>query len=203
MVEKVVELNGTKSHNRCHTQMSGESSVGLVYVSVENSIPELILLAKVHLENVGIKDYKVPCESWVRLQFLSSNKFSDTAKRHIGRLNIQWQIQSCSAHSNHRHGYYWEILKRTWRHHIIWIIWLSDKMRRLWVHQATFLASITSVVCHQLLWTGRKNRYKGWAGCSYSFSYTEFTLFFCPCCYLSWMPWSWFYMLQDDCICHP
>ena len=120
--KKVMEFNGTGSHNHLHAKLSGESSGGLVYASVANPIPELILLVKEQLENAGIKDYKVPCESWVRLQFLSSNKFSDTAKRHIGRINIQWQIQSRNAHSNHRHGYYWEMLKRMWRHHINWII---------------------------------------------------------------------------------
>ena len=91
-VEKVISLNGTGSHYRYHTPLSGESSGGLVYASVSNSIPELILLAKEHLENAGMKYYKAPCESWVRLQFLPSNKFSDNDKRHSGRLNIQRKI---------------------------------------------------------------------------------------------------------------
>ena len=55
-----MELNGNGSHDRRHAQLSGELSGGLVYASVENSIPDLILLAKEHLENSGIKCYKVP-----------------------------------------------------------------------------------------------------------------------------------------------
>ena len=66
-VEKVMELNGTVLHDRRHAQFNGESSGCLVYASVENSFLELILLEKEHLEDAGIKDYKVPCESWLRL----------------------------------------------------------------------------------------------------------------------------------------
>ena len=121
VVKKVMELNGTVLHDHCHAQFSGQSSGGSVSASVANSIPDLILLAKEHLGNYGIKDYKVPCEIWGRSQFFTSNIFSDTSKRHSERLNIQRKIQSRNAHSNHRHSHYWEIIKRMWRHHINWI----------------------------------------------------------------------------------
>ena len=126
-VEKVVDLNGTGSHDRHHAQLSGESSGGLVYVSVANSIPELILLVKEHLKNAGIKDYKVLCESWIRLHFLPSNEFYDSSKRHSGRLSSQRQIQSRNERSNHRHGHYWAMLKCMWRHHINWMYLVIEK----------------------------------------------------------------------------
>ena len=58
-----MELNGTRSNDRRHSQLSVELIGGLVYIAVANSIPQLILLVKEQLENSGIKDYKVPCES--------------------------------------------------------------------------------------------------------------------------------------------
>ena len=125
--KKVMELNGTGSHDHRHAQFSGESSNGLVSASVANSIPDLILIAKEHLRNAAIKDYKITCESWVCLQLFPSNKFSDTAKLHSGRINIQRKIQSRNARSNHRHGHYWAILKRMWRHHINWIYLAIEK----------------------------------------------------------------------------
>ena len=127
VVEKVMELNGAVSHDHHHAKLSGELSGGLVSASVANSILYLILLAKEHLGDSGIKYYKVRCESWVRSQFFPSNVFSDTSKLHSGRLKIQQKIQSRNAHSNQRHGHYWEIIKRMWRHHINWIYLAIEK----------------------------------------------------------------------------
>ena len=90
-------------------------------------ILEIILLAKNHLENASIKDYKVPYESWVCLQFSPSNEFFDTAKRQSGRLNIQRKIQSFNTGSNQSHGNYWAMINCMWRHHTNWIYLAIEK----------------------------------------------------------------------------
>ena len=66
-----MELNGTVLHDRRHAQFNGESSGCLVYASISNYIPELILITKEHLDNSGIKYHKVPCESLVKFTVLT------------------------------------------------------------------------------------------------------------------------------------
>ena len=79
---------GTDLHERRQVHHREDSSGGENYTSVANSIPELTGLSKVFLEETGIKDYKVPCLSWVTLQFSHSNTFHNKSIRHTERFNI-------------------------------------------------------------------------------------------------------------------
>ena len=87
--EDAVGVNiGIGSHKCRHAHQSEALSGSAVYTSVANSIPELIVLAKIYLNKECIKDYEVSCLGLVELQLSCSNKFCNTTTLHIGRHNI-------------------------------------------------------------------------------------------------------------------
>ena len=81
--------NGSGAHHRRHAAADEETTTNVSYAPGILSIPQLIKATVDLLEKDGKekgKDYHVPSEQWVYMQFSPNNEYASTAGNYSGTL---------------------------------------------------------------------------------------------------------------------
>lgn len=103
----------------------------VLHASRAHSIPNLIKQAKGILQRrVDIKELasfpKVPCEEWVRLQFVPNNAFRDAAVKFSGELGVICGIQTRTLRKEHKDQHWANAMTR---YYLEWMVDLRQNFQ--------------------------------------------------------------------------